>query len=195
MDRLMDDRLNLQAPEEWERLHPGSTALQHVITVATKAENAEKLTNPRPVGTPTPSAPRAPWRGGRPPARLNAAQDLGSEPEGTPEAPAEAVVGADLCVQSGAQPPSMTRPPRRCFVCNSDQHLWANCPDEAKKKAWVADAPARLARRRAANDAQVAALEMDFEDLEDEADALDLFQSGELTAAASSESSAADCRQ
>ena len=190
MDRLMDDHLNLQMPEEWERLHPNSTALQHVITVATKAENAEKLVNPRPVGTSAPAASRTPWRGGRPPARLNAVQDLRQEPGVTDESAAELDKGADLCVQqSGSQPPSMTRPPRRCFVCGSEQHLWANCPDEAKKKAWVADAPARLARRRQANDAQVAALEMDLDDLEDEADALDLFQSGELAAAVSSEQS------
>ena len=77
-------------------------------------------------------------------------------------------------------------------MCGSENHLWAACPDEKKKKAWVADAPARLARRRAANDAQVAALEFDLDDLEDEADALDLFQCGELTAAASSEQSTAD---
>ncbi|KAK3251322.1 hypothetical protein CYMTET_39341 [Cymbomonas tetramitiformis] len=146
MDRLMDDRLNLQLPEEWERLHPNSTALQHVITVATKAENAEKLVNPRPVGTPTPTTSRTPLRGGRSPARLNAVQDLGQEPGVTDEPAAELDTGADLT----------------CGLA---------CPDEAKKKAWVADAPARLARRRRANDAQVAALEMDLDDLEDEADA------------------------
>ncbi|KAK3250400.1 hypothetical protein CYMTET_40230 [Cymbomonas tetramitiformis] len=196
MDKLVDDRLSLQRPEEWEREHPNSTALQHIITVATKAEHAEKLANPRqamPTSSSTPSQ-RSPWRGGRSSAKLNAVQDTGEE--GQSDTQALTIREADLCVQQSApQPPSFTRPPRRCFVCGSEKHLWAACPDEEKKKAWVADAPARLARRRAANDAQVAALEFDLDDLEDEADALDLFQCGELTAAASSEQSTADHHQ
>ena len=196
MDKLIDDHLSLQRPEEWEREHPNSTALQHIITVATKAENAEKLANPRqamPTSSSTPTQ-RPPWRGGRSSAKLNAVQDTGEE--GQSDTQALTIREADLCVQQSApQPPSVTRPPRRCFVCGSEKHLWAACPDEEKKKAWVADAPARLARRRAANDAQVAALELDLDDLEDEADALDLFQCGELTAAASSEQSTADHHQ
>ncbi|KAK3282824.1 hypothetical protein CYMTET_9449 [Cymbomonas tetramitiformis] len=69
-------------------------------------------------------------------------------------------------------PPGLTRPPRRCYVYNYESHIWADCPDEAKKKAWLADAHARLARRRANNDAQVAAVEAGLDDLEDEAEAL-----------------------
>ncbi|KAK3239863.1 hypothetical protein CYMTET_50240 [Cymbomonas tetramitiformis] len=81
MDKLIDDRLSLQRPEEWEREHPNATAVQHIITVATKAENAEKLANPRqamPTSSST-SSPRSPWRGGRSSAKLNAVQDTGEE--------------------------------------------------------------------------------------------------------------------
>ena len=188
MDRLMTDQLQLQAPEEWERLHPGTTALQHVITVATKLENAERLSNPRPVpSASTPSPNRSSWKGNRAPARLNAVVETEEDAE---EESSDHT--ASLNAQAGSSPtPSLTRAPRRCYVCGSTEHLWANCPDETKKAAWVADAPARLAKRRAANDAQVAALEADLEDMEDEADALDLFQSGELAAAVSSDLSAA----
>ena len=186
MDKLMDDKLDLQSPTNWEERHPGSTALQHVILVATKLERSETLNAARqPPPATSPSSGRSPWRGNRSTPRLNAIHDAGEEEE---------TEGADLRIQHSvpSAPPGLTRPPRRCYVCNSDSHLWANCPDEAKKKAWIADAPARLARRRANNDAQVAALEADLEDLEDEADALEYFQNGESTAAASSEPLSAD---
>ncbi|KAK3236278.1 hypothetical protein CYMTET_53580 [Cymbomonas tetramitiformis] len=181
MDRLIEDRLDLQSPADWESNHPGSTALQHIITVATKLERSEALTAARtsPVSAPANRSPA--WRNGRSSSRLNAVQDAGEE-DATDLDP------ADLRVQH-AVPPSpagLTRPPRRCYVCNSDSHLWANCPDEAKKRAWIADAPARLARRRAANESHIAALETEWEDLEDEAEALEYFQNEESAAASSS---------
>ncbi|KAK3240979.1 hypothetical protein CYMTET_4969 [Cymbomonas tetramitiformis] len=181
MDRLIEDRLDLQSPADWESNHPGSTALQHIITVATKLERSEALTAARtsPVSAPANRSPA--WRNGRSSSRLNAVQDAGEEDATDPDP-------ADLRVQH-AVPPSpagLTRPPRRCYVCNSDSHLWANCPDEAKKRAWIADAPARLARRRAANESHIAALETEWEDLEEEAEALEYFQNEESAAASSS---------
>ncbi|KAK3285744.1 hypothetical protein CYMTET_6662 [Cymbomonas tetramitiformis] len=175
------------SPTDWEQRHPGSTALQHVILVATKLERSEALASGR---QPPQSAPassgRTSWRGGRSTPRLNAIQEAGEEQREES--------AADLRVQHSlpAAPPGLTRPPRRWYVCGSESHLWANCPDEAKKKAWIAEAPARLAKRRSVNDAQVAALEADLEDLEDEAEAVQYFQSEESTAAASSDSQSAD---
>ncbi|KAK3284651.1 hypothetical protein CYMTET_7714 [Cymbomonas tetramitiformis] len=73
MDKLMDDKLDLQSPTDWEQRHPGSTALQHVILVATKLERSEALASGR---QPPQSAPassgRTSWRGGRSTPRLNA---------------------------------------------------------------------------------------------------------------------------
>ncbi|KAK3257522.1 hypothetical protein CYMTET_33398 [Cymbomonas tetramitiformis] len=163
MDRLIEDRLDLQSPADWEGNHPGSTALQHIITVATKLERSEALTAARTSPASAPANRSPAWRNGRSSSRLNAVQDAGEE-DATDLDP------ADLRVQH-AVPPSpagLTRPPRRCYVCNSDSHLWANCPDEAKKRAWIADAPAQ------------------WEDLEDEAEALEYFQNEESAAASSS---------
>jgi hypothetical protein len=187
MDRLIEDRLDLQNPSTWESLHPGSTALQHIITVATKLERSEMLSAPRVSPTPATAARNPNWRTGRTSSRLNAVQDAGEEEE-------TEMAAADLRVQHSVPtpPPGLTRPPRRCYVCDSDTHLWANCPNEAKKKAWIADAPARLARRRAANDSHLAALEADLEDLEDEAEALEYFQGEESAAASSSDQLSAD---
>ncbi|KAK3273403.1 hypothetical protein CYMTET_18367 [Cymbomonas tetramitiformis] len=181
VNRLIEDRLDLQSPAGWESNHPGSTALQHIITVATKLERSEGLTAARTSPASAPANRNPAWRNGRSSSRLNAVQDAGEEG-------ATDLDTADLRVQHSVppSPAGLTRPPRRCYVCNSDSHLWANCPDEAKKRAWIADAPARLARRRAANESHIAALETEWEDLEDEAEALEYFQNEESAAASSS---------
>ncbi|KAK3268673.1 hypothetical protein CYMTET_22834 [Cymbomonas tetramitiformis] len=114
MDRLIEDRMDLQNPAGWEVNHPGSTALQHIITVATKLERSEALTAARTSPAPTAASRNHAWRN----SRSNAAQHTGDEKDADPGT-------AHLRIQHRVppSPTGLTRPPRRCYVYSADSHL------------------------------------------------------------------------
>ncbi|KAK3261329.1 hypothetical protein CYMTET_29758, partial [Cymbomonas tetramitiformis] len=109
MDSLIiEDQLDLQNPARWEVNHPGSTAMQHIITVATKLERSEALTAARTSPTPAPAARNHAWMNGRSSSRLNAVQEAGEEDDVDPGTAHES---ATLCAPVGRidQPPRVLR--------------------------------------------------------------------------------------